>query len=135
MSRKAKEYRPKKSGAKEFDNGKQKFNRGKLYDKDWNTFRFRFLHHNPKCYVCAEKATVVDHIEAHKGDENIFKRWGNHCPLCKRCHDTITGKFDQYNPPKTKEKVQWIHNKRLQFDVKVRIKPIEYYKRKLRGEK
>lgn len=48
---------------------------------------------NPLCRFCEEAgkvtaATVVDHIEAHKGDDKLF--WDdetNWQSLCKPCHD------------------------------------------------
>jgi 5-methylcytosine-specific restriction protein A len=39
-------------------------------------------------------ASVVDHIKPHKGDKRLFWDMKNHQPLCKRCHDVKTAKFD-----------------------------------------
>jgi len=39
-------------------------------------------------------ATVVDHIEPHKGDEELFYDINNLQSLCKSCHDRKTAKED-----------------------------------------
>ena len=101
--------------------------RGYLYDKTWNIYRVRFLFYNPNCYVCMSKSTVVDHIVAHKGDEKLFKKLNNHMPLCKKCHDEITGLFDQFLVPKTDKKVEWINKKREESRVDIKIKVLGYY--------
>lgn len=54
-----------------------------------------FLQSNPLCVVCQAKgdlvgATVVDHIEAHRGDNKKFWNQSNWQALCKRCHDAKT---------------------------------------------
>lgn len=40
------------------------------------------------------RATVVDHIKPHRGDKALFWDEHNWQPLCKKCHDTKTGKED-----------------------------------------
>jgi 5-methylcytosine-specific restriction enzyme A len=37
--------------------------------------------------MCNRPATVVDHIEPHRGDTGRFWDKANHQPLCKPCHD------------------------------------------------
>lgn len=58
----------------------------------WRRLRANFLRRNPLCVFCEregriELATVVDHIEPHRGDRVKF--WnGPFQPLCKTCHDS-----------------------------------------------
>ena len=87
----------------------------------------RFLQHNPRCYACGDRARVVDHVVSAKGDEKKFWDITNLIPLCKRDHDYITGKFDQFVVPKTEEKMKWIQFKRQETDTSVRVKivPLE----------
>ena len=49
----------------------------------------------PFCRMCAERgvctrATVVDHVEPHRGDWGRFTDRRNLQSLCKRCHDRKT---------------------------------------------
>lgn len=65
----------------------------------WKKLRKQFLQEHPLCVECKFKgaikaATVVDHIEAHKGDEGLFWNQSNWQPLCKECHDRKTAKED-----------------------------------------
>ena len=41
-----------------------------------------------------EKATVVDHITPHKGNQQLFWDRNNWQPLCKQCHDRKTATED-----------------------------------------
>lgn len=55
------------------------------------------MQEQPLCVLCQrlgriEAATVVDHVVPHRGDELLFWDAGNWQPLCKRCHDTKTGR-------------------------------------------
>lgn len=55
------------------------------------------LMREPFCRVCAARgvrttATVVDHIQPHRGDWLKFTDRGNLQSLCKRCHDRKTAK-------------------------------------------
>ncbi len=65
----------------------------RLYDRQrWRRERRLFLRQNPLCRLCREAgrvagATVVDHIEPHKGNPRLFWSWTNWQPLCKPCHD------------------------------------------------
>lgn len=47
--------------------------------------------------------------------------------MCKTCHDTVTGLFDKEEPPKTKEKIEWINAKRLEKNVTVTIRGLPRY--------
>jgi 5-methylcytosine-specific restriction enzyme A len=65
----------------------------------WKKLRKQFLQEHPLCEECKAKgvikaATVVDHIEAHKGDGELFWNQNNWQALCKSCHDRKTAKSD-----------------------------------------
>ena len=69
------------------------------YGKAWQRESKRFLQAHPLCVQCARegryvKATVVDHIKPHRGDETLFWDRSNWQPLCKRCHDRKTRRAD-----------------------------------------
>lgn len=116
--KKSEKFSPKKSDNKAF---KKK----RLYDTvSWAEFRNKFLAANPKCYACGERSRIVDHVISHKGNEIKFWEPTNMIPLCKLCHDYITGKFDQFVVPKTEEKMLWISNKRMETENTVRVKII-----------
>lgn len=53
------------------------------------------LAREPWCRECAKagrrvRATVVDHVAAHRGRWDVFCDAGNLQSLCKRCHDAKT---------------------------------------------
>ena len=65
-----------------------------LYGRRWKAARLSFLKLQPLCVMCKPKiepATVVDHIQDHKGDKLMFWDRNNWQPLCKKCHDVKTG--------------------------------------------
>jgi 5-methylcytosine-specific restriction enzyme A len=56
-----------------------------------------FLNRHPLCAECARlgrliTATVVDHVQDHKGDLGLFWSEDNWQSLCKQCHDRKTAK-------------------------------------------
>jgi len=104
-----------------------KTGRAKGYDSAWEKYRRRFLYHNPNCYCCPEKATVVDHIEAHKGDKELFVKLNNHLPLCAHCHNKITGLFDRHKVQDLAGKMEWIQKQRLKFNNTRRVKVLPTY--------
>lgn len=58
----------------------------------WENLRLTRLQEEPFCRFCTRKglkipAGVVDHIEPHKGDEDLFYDYDNLQSLCKPCHD------------------------------------------------
>ena len=58
-----------------------------------------YLLSHPFCIRCLqqgryEKATVVDHITPHKGNQQLFWDRNNWQPLCKQCHDRKTATED-----------------------------------------
>ena len=59
----------------------------------WQRARRIFLRSNPHCRFCAAAgkttpATVVDHIEAVRGDARRFWDQRNWQPLCRSCHSS-----------------------------------------------
>ena len=69
------------------------------YGTAWQKARKQYLEDHPLCVECMKegryvKATVVDHIVPHRGDEKLFWDRCNWQPLCKRCHDQKTGRED-----------------------------------------
>lgn len=59
----------------------------------WRGLRKRKLIDEPLCRYCKQqgritRATVVDHIKPHRGDESLIWDWGNLQSLCKPCHDS-----------------------------------------------
>lgn len=74
---------------------------GRGYDSRWRRARSRYLKAHPLCVRCkAErklaKASVVDHIVPHRGDEKLFWDKSNWHALCKNCHDSKTMTEDRY---------------------------------------
>ena len=64
----------------------------------WRKLRQTQLFKEPLCAMCKAQgriteATVVDHIEPHRGDMDKF--WhGPFQSLCKRCHDSHKQRFE-----------------------------------------
>lgn len=74
---------------------------GRGYDSSWRRARKRYLKAHPLCVRCQKqgklvKATVVDHIVPHRGDEKLFRDVFNWQALCKNCHDRKTMTEDRY---------------------------------------
>ena len=108
--------------------GNKTFTKKRLYDStDWVEYRNKFISANPKCYACGERARIVDHVISHKGSEEKFWEPTNMIPLCKPCHDFITGTYDKHVVPKTEEKMKWIAMKRLQTETSVRVTIVRHY--------
>ena len=69
----------------------------KGYNWTWRKARKRFLALHPLCVICEKEgrvkaATVVDHIERHKGDPDKFWDESNWQSLCTECHNRKTAK-------------------------------------------
>ena len=69
------------------------------YGYRWRKASKDFLTHHPLCVKCREegkfvKATVVDHVIPHRGDQKLFWDRANWQPLCKKHHDRKTGSED-----------------------------------------
>ena len=61
-------------------------------DQRWVKGRLIHLSIYPLCAYCLQlgkttRATIVDHIIPHKGDEKLFFNADNRQSLCKPCHD------------------------------------------------
>lgn len=56
------------------------------YTGTWQRARDEYLAKHPFCRLCGRDATVVDHIEPHKGDKELFWDRNNWQPLCAPCH-------------------------------------------------
>ena len=61
--------------------------------------RKRFLRMNPLCHRCSTDirpviATILDHIEPHRGNYKLFWDHGNHQSLCEHCHNVKTATED-----------------------------------------
>ena len=110
-----------KSGTTKVFNNKSHID--KMYKGEWAEYSVKFLAVNTRCYCCGGKSEATDHITVHKGDFELFYSKENHMPLCHRCHNTITGKFDRRLPQKLEEKLKWVAMNRarnmLDFPVKV----------------
>ena len=73
----------------------------KGYTYRWNKARLRYLKVHPLCVRCQAKgkltkATVVDHIIPHRGDQKLFWDESNWQALCKSCHDRKTKTEDRF---------------------------------------
>lgn len=101
----------------------------RMYDGIWEKYRMKFLEVNPNCYACGSKATVVDHIQPHKGDEKLFKKTDNHLPLCFKCHNTVTALYDKRyvkgNP--IDPKLKWLAQMRINYNCTSRVKVLPVY--------
>ncbi len=69
------------------------------YGSRWRAARAAYLVKHPVCVLClatgrVTMATVVDHVQPHKGDRELFWEESNWQALCKRCHDTKTARED-----------------------------------------
>lgn len=65
------------------------------YNRRWQKARKSYLEAHPLCVMCAKqgkyvRATVVDHIIPHRGDQKLFWDQNNWQSLCKSCHDKKT---------------------------------------------
>ena len=124
-----KQYRRKKAKKQFRPHNQTRFERQNMYDWEWKIYRRRYLKHNPNCYCCNNKATVVDHIKPHKGDENLFKQLDNHLPLCQFHHNVITGRFDHTQNPDLMSKLKYIAEERGLNQVSRKVKVLDRYGR------
>ncbi len=66
----------------------------------WKLARTNFIKLNPWCVMCraahiSRRATIVDHIKPHRGDERLFWDTNNWQPMCKPCHDGAKQAFER----------------------------------------
>ena len=62
------------------------------YSSRWDRARQTYLGTHPHCAMCTKvgqtvKATVVDHIIPHRGDQALFWNTANWQPLCATHHN------------------------------------------------
>lgn len=67
------------------------------YGYRWQKERAKFLVESPLCVYCEREgritaATVVDHIQPHRGNQALFWDKNNWQSLCKPCHDSVKAK-------------------------------------------
>lgn len=72
---------------------------GLYNDRRWRKARMLWLMTHPLCVRCEAEgrtvaATVVDHIDPHRGDYERFWSSDNWQSLCKQCHDKKTARED-----------------------------------------
>ncbi|MFJ3487740.1 HNH endonuclease [Pseudomonas sp. NPDC090202] len=63
------------------------------YTYAWQKASKAFLRQHPLCAMCERRgrvtaATLVDHVEAHRGDMTLFWDRTNWQPLCTPCHSS-----------------------------------------------
>lgn len=116
VTNKSKDFKPTRASGKTF---KKK----RMYDDHrWTSYSRKFLTVNPHCYVCGAKSEVVDHWQAHKGDAYLFWSPENMMPMCAMDHNYVTANFDRYAVPKTKDKIAYISERRMENNITIRIK-------------
>jgi len=69
------------------------------YNYRWQKARDSYLRSHPLCVRCNEQgrieaASVVDHIQPHKGDQSLFWDQANWQALCKTCHDSYKKRLE-----------------------------------------
>ena len=69
------------------------------YGYRWRKVRAAYLRKHPLCVKCMAdgryvQATVVDHIQPHRGNPVLMWDESNYQALCKPCHDKKTGHED-----------------------------------------
>ncbi|MEZ4552514.1 MAG: HNH endonuclease [Dehalococcoidia bacterium] len=58
----------------------------------WRREQAAHLEAEPACRTCGAPASVVDHIEPHRGNEALFWSPANRQSLCKRCSNSKTAR-------------------------------------------
>lgn len=69
------------------------------YSNVWRKARATYLSSHPLCVICEPQnrvtpACVVDHVQPHKGDQDLFWDSTNWQALCQSCHNSKTAKED-----------------------------------------
>ena len=69
------------------------------YGHAWQVARKKFLEAHPLCEECLKhgryvRATDVDHVIAHRGNQELFWDASNWRALCHSCHSKKTAKED-----------------------------------------
>lgn len=71
------------------------------YTGAWEKARKAFLHRNPRCARCGERADLVDHKEPHRGDRELFWDRNNWQSLCTPCHSGAKQREERRNSRKS----------------------------------
>ena len=126
--KKLKQFKPKRhTTRKKFSGTKRETRQSVGYGKNWLKYRYRFLHHNPYCCACNERATVVDHAVPWKVDkEKWFWNIENYLPFCHSCHSTVTAKFDRQQNPDLEGKDKWIAQRRKELNITRPVKRVPF---------
>ena len=79
-----------------------RMNRNILYGRRWRNARKAYLTQHVRCVMCERagkltRATVVDHIKAHRGNPILFWDVSNWQPLCQPHHDITKQRFEKSN--------------------------------------
>ena len=82
---------------RERDEAKDQASVALYHTRLWSRLRLAVLGDEPLCRFCkaegtVEAATVVDHVQPHRGDPVMFFRRSNLQALCKPHHDAKTGR-------------------------------------------
>ncbi|NDV52168.1 HNH endonuclease signature motif containing protein [Salipiger sp. PrR003] len=86
---------------------KAKFDRKRLsssargYTGSWDRARAQFLRQHPFCRRCGDRASVVDHMTPHRGDQRLFWDKTNWQPLCTTCHSSAKQREERRSNPRT----------------------------------
>lgn len=71
---------------------------------EWRQLRVLQLQRESTCRICTAAgrytpATIVDHVERHRGDRRLFFSPANLASLCKRCHDSAKQSSERTGRP------------------------------------
>lgn len=119
-----KSFSPTNSGGKKFNS--RSHIEAMYKNSVWVNYSKKFLEINVRCYCCGNLSQVTDHLAAHKGNVELFKKNDNHIPLCFKCHNTATSLFDRFYTPKTKEKLEWLARCRSKNNLSFKVYVIPY---------
>ena len=64
------------------------------YDKHWQRTRSAYLASHPRCCVCNQPATDVDHIDGMGPSSPRGHDWSNLQAMCHACHTRKTNTHD-----------------------------------------
>jgi len=72
-----------------------------LYTYAWQQFSKAWMRSNPLCLYCETQgriklAQMVDHIEPHRGDVEVFWQDDNFASCCRACHNGPKARAENY---------------------------------------
>lgn len=70
------------------------------YTAEWTRESKAYLADYPSCRRCGALATLVDHIQPHKGNQALFWNRANWQPLCTPCHSGAKQSQERRNQKK-----------------------------------